>query len=106
MRDIGYPLSSFKSHKEVADGMERPSKSGMQTCRGLPPSVTASNMGSIGWKSTAGFGLPHLAVRLQPFSLFTVFKWYIPFTISFSLRDLANGKQMVIVTVLCVDMPT
>ena len=36
-----------------------------------------------------------LGLRLQPFSLFTVFKRYILFTISFSLYDLTNGKYMV-----------
>jgi len=44
MRDIGAPLSSFKSLKEVAeltaaDGKQRPSKSGMQTCHGLPANL-------------------------------------------------------------------
>ena len=45
MRDIGAPLSPFKSLKEVAelmaaDGKQRPSKSGMQTCRGLPANLS------------------------------------------------------------------
>jgi len=44
MRDIGAPLSPFKSLKEVAelmaaDGKQQPSKSGMQTCRGLPANL-------------------------------------------------------------------
>jgi len=44
MRDIGAPLSSLKLLKEVAelmaaDGKQRPSKSGMQTCRGLPANL-------------------------------------------------------------------
>jgi len=45
MRDIGAPLSSLKLLKEVAelmaaDGKQRPSKSGMQTCRGLPANLS------------------------------------------------------------------
>jgi len=49
MRDIGAPLSSLKLLKEVAelmavDGKQRPSKSGMQTCRGLPANLTQSRV--------------------------------------------------------------
>jgi len=49
MRDIGAPLSPFKSLKEVAelmaaDGKQRPSKSGMQTCRGLPANLRRATM--------------------------------------------------------------
>ena len=44
MWEIGYPLSSLKSYKEVAelmaaDGKQRLSKSGMQNCRRLPPNL-------------------------------------------------------------------
>ena len=52
MRDIGLPLSSLKSHKEVAelmaaDSKQRPSKSGMQTYRGRPANFTQREVGVL-----------------------------------------------------------